>query len=220
MRTIAIDVFKFDELDVQAKERAREWYRLGSDGDNYFAESVIDDAVEVAKCLGIVFENRCCRTLGGTTVGKPKLWWSGFSSQGDGASFEGHYSAPKGKAADLIKDYAPQDVELLAIATRLDALQEKYEDSLSAKVSQSGRYCHAYTMRLDYAEVLDAEGERVDLPADDEEEVLDCLRDFANWIYSRLEKEYDYQNSDEVVDETIRINEYEFDADGRRSRYA
>lgn len=32
-----------------------------------------------------------------------------------------------------------------------------------------------------------------------------------------LEQEYEYQNSDEQVDEAIRINEYEFTAEGKRS---
>ena len=32
----------------------------------------------------------------------------------------------------------------------------------------------------------------------------------------QLEREYDYLNSDEVVDKSIIINEYEFDDEGRR----
>lgn len=43
------------------------------------------------------------------------------------------------------------------------------------------------------------------------------MREFADWIYSRLEAEYEYQNADEQVDESIRINEYEFAEDGNRA---
>jgi hypothetical protein len=45
------------------------------------------------------------------------------------------------------------------------------------------------------------------------------MRDFADWIYSQLEKEYEWQNADEQVDDTIRANAYEFDEDGARSRF-
>ena len=41
-------------------------------------------------------------------------------------------------------------------------------------------------------------------------------RDLMRWIYRTLEKECDWQNADEQVDENIRCNEYEFDVDGER----
>ena len=41
------------------------------------------------------------------------------------------------------------------------------------------------------------------------------LRSFADWIYRQLKEEYEYRMSDENVDESIRINEYEFDENGR-----
>ena len=47
-----------------------------------------------------------------------------------------------------------------------------------------------------------------------EDALLAIMRDFADWIYSSLEAEYDYQMSDEAVDEAIIGNEYKFDEDG------
>ena len=41
----------------------------------------------------------------------------------------------------------------------------------------------------------------------------DANRIASDWIYRALEKEYDYQMSDE----TIRANEYEFDENGVRA---
>lgn len=41
------------------------------------------------------------------------------------------------------------------------------------------------------------------------------MRAFADWIYRQLETEYDYQNSDEQVDESIIANEYEFTEEGK-----
>jgi len=42
------------------------------------------------------------------------------------------------------------------------------------------------------------------------------LRDLARWLYRRLEQEYEYRTSDEVVDETIIANDYTFTESGRR----
>ena len=39
--------------------------------------------------------------------------------------------------------------------------------------------------------------------------------DFAHWVYRTLEKEYEYLDSDEHVDEMLTINEYEFTAEGK-----
>jgi hypothetical protein len=51
---------------------------------------------------------------------------------------------------------------------------------------------------------------------EDEKELLKLMRDFADWIFHGLREEYEYQMSDESVDETLEANEYEFTADGKR----
>ena len=43
--------------------------------------------------------------------------------------------------------------------------------------------------------------------------------DLCGELYKALEEEYEYLNSDEVVDETIRVNEYDFDECGCRFKY-
>jgi hypothetical protein len=55
-----------------------------------------------------------------------------------------------------------------------------------------------------------------DMTADAEEGITEALRDLARWLYRSLEKEWDYQFSDEAADEAIRANEYTFTVDGRR----
>ena len=51
----------------------------------------------------------------------------------------------------------------------------------------------------------------------DGDDASQIVSDFAGWIYRRLEQEYEYQMSDECVDEGIRVNEYEFDEGGERA---
>jgi hypothetical protein len=48
-----------------------------------------------------------------------------------------------------------------------------------------------------------------------EDTVTEVLRDLARWLYRQLEREYEYQTSDAVVDEAIRINGYTFTGDGQ-----
>ncbi len=55
-----------------------------------------------------------------------------------------------------------------------------------------------------------------DMTADAEDMVTELLRDLARWLYRQLEREYDYQTSDQVTDEAILANDYAFTEDGRR----
>lgn len=51
-----------------------------------------------------------------------------------------------------------------------------------------------------------------DTTSGEEDCITSELNDFAYWIYSRLESEYEYLQSDEVIDEAL--NEYEFTSEG------
>lgn len=198
MRTLSKTVYLFDELNDSAKEKAREWYRQVSAYDNYFAEWVIEDAMQCAALLGI-------------EIAPNKVYFSGFCQQGDGASFEGSYSYKKGALKAITEHTGGNDQTLIAIAKRLQEAQRVNFYRLGATITQSGNYYHAYTMRADVYRSDD-----VDFSADVDEEVLDCMRCFANWIYRNLENQYEYENSDEVIEENIRANTYEFDEDGER----
>jgi hypothetical protein len=195
-RTIETTLYKFDELPSdKAKEAAREWFRRSSDGDNDFAECVIDDAKQCAAILGIEID---------------EVYWCGFNSQGDGASFEGSYSYAKG-APKAIRKHAPQDTELARIADALQDIQRKYAYKLAASISQDGRYRHSGTMRVSVeADSATYQGVR----GDADEGVRQAMRDFADWIYDQLERGYEWTYADEQVDENLRANEYEFDEDG------
>ena len=66
--------------------------------------------------------------------------------------------------------------------------------------------CEVYDNRDQYRDIGAAESD-----------ITQLMRDFADWIYRQLEAEYEYQNSDEQVIESIRCNEYEFDEQGERA---
>jgi hypothetical protein len=211
MRQITQTVYLFDELSERAKERARDWFRSTVFQDSSDWEYVYADAERVAALLGIELDRRDYKTVGGATRKEPAIYFSGFSSQGDGACFEGRYAYAKG-SVKAIQEYAPKDAELLRIARGLARIQKLNFYRISALTKHSGRYSHAYCMSVQAWNAATC----ADLSREDEEQVTQLLRDFANWIYRQLEKEYEYQCSDEAVEDNIAANEYEFDENGER----
>jgi hypothetical protein len=203
-------IFKFAELSPRAKERARQWWRDGFDDDLVDLNS--DDFGTIAGILGIEFDYDYHDTVGGQRRGSPRILYSGFSCQGDGACFEGRYTYAKG-APKAIRAYAPKDERLHAIADALQAAQRPHFYKLEARVKHSGHYYHEYCTDI---EVTDGDdyGSR-DL-TEASKAITEALRDFMRWIYRQLEADYEYQMSDESVDESIECNEYEFDEEGKR----
>lgn len=207
-RTIETEIYKFDELSDQAKEKAREWWRDCQAGDSDWHDFIFEDAVQCAKILGIEIATHSVKLMGGGTRQDPTIYFSGFWSQGDGACFEGYYSYAK-NAPKLIRKHAPQDAELHRIADCLFTIQQQAGYGLTASMKHRGHYNHSGCMTVD---VEHARGWNVELW---EDSLTQLMRDFADWIYNQLQKEYEYQNADEQVDDAIRANEYEFESDGR-----
>ena len=67
-------LYTFDELSDSAKERAREWWR-NLEAQDWDSSCTIDDAKDCAKIIGILIDD---------------VYWSGFYSQGDGATKSGY----------------------------------------------------------------------------------------------------------------------------------
>lgn len=206
--------YRFEELDDVAKERARDWWRqLENDFDTEF---VIEDVQRMGAILGITLDTHPVKLMGGGTRYDPTVYWSGFSSQGDGAQFEGRYAYVKG-AHKAIRREAPKDKRLHAIADGLLKVQRACMYKLEARCDCKGaRYSNAGWMNV---EVWHADDEYRALPQNTPEAVTELMRDFADWVYRQLEAKYEWRMADEQVDDAITANEYEFEADGNRSRF-
>ena len=76
-----------------------------------------------------------------------------------------------------------------------------------------GRYYHEYCMEISV--VRDGPTSQ-DMTLDAENEVIEALRDLTRWLCRQLEREYDYQTSDEMIDEAILANGRTFTENGRR----
>ncbi len=195
MRTIEKTIYQFSELSEKAKEKVLENERNNFDF-SFGQECAIDDAKECAAILGIDVIN---------------ILYSGFSCRGAGASFTGGYKYKKG-AMKAIKQYAPLDTELHVIAKQLQDAQNKNFYKVSVGISQRGYYYHENTMYYDFSHEDDGNYNRIAIPNKDDFE--EALQDFARWIYKQLEKEYEYQPSDESLIEKIEANGTKFCEDG------
>lgn len=191
---MTITVYHFDELSADAKDKAREWFRAGYPDFEWY-DFVYEDAKTIGALMGVRIDH---------------IYFSGFSSQGDGACFTGRSEYAKGSTRKLA-DYAPNETELHRIARELAAIQRRNLYQLSAGIKHVGRYYHARNTSID---VYRNDGRN--MTSDAEDAITEALRDFMDWIYKRLEAEYEYLLSDEQVDQTIGINAYTFNAKGQR----
>lgn len=247
MRIIETTVYKFEELSEPAKEKAREWYRYATNCDfvDFHAASAIEDFCEIASKIGF-------------SIDSDDVHWSGFWSQGDGASFTGYFvlaECSKEFFKDLQQWGSGETVEAClkdARRFRADALRfyrevraclpvshwktwREFFTSTASRVApkihigrMSSRYSHECTMQVsDCEEWRDIIAEFMgDVEYDESgvdsalETLTECAQEFARSmaqnLYRAIELEYEYQNSDEVVDENITANEYEFTEDGKK----
>ena len=206
--------FKFSELSESAKQTAREHYTSGEYPGYEWWEDVYDDAVRMGSLMGIAISSTTRRTTSGRCYQDIDISFSGFCSQGDGASFEGDYSFVP-DAVQKIKSEC-NDEELIRIAQELTLLQVtrriKGLEPFSATIKADGRYSHSGTMNVTVT--ADDDGMNDDPVTEIEEPITQLMRDFADWIYKNLETEYDYLCSDEYVNEHLEDGDDLFDEDG------
>ena len=208
-------VYSFDELTDDAKKTARqEWVDQNRDYP-YEDWWQFDDFVTCASLLGIEID--CEDRTNPYSVhnikwAKPKIYFSGFSSQGDGASFVGHYRSKPDALAAIIA-HAPTDETLRDFAERLTALQVtamlEFSDQIEAEITKSSsNYSHSMTMHVNVLAV-----ERPDSEIADHEikELTDILRSFADWMYGELEAQYHWHFSDECLDGELQDGEFAID---------
>lgn len=233
MREETIKLYQFDELSDDAKEKARDWYRQASRDDSFWSEIAIDDAATVLKACGFDVYQRPVKLMGGGTRYKPAIYFSGFWAQGNGACFEASWSPADimpheqfcaeypavWTGANGIEHRSESNAELQRIhaeSARLAALDPTH--MISWRCRHTGHYNHENSVSFDYGDERSAgdDGGQENMPADIENEHVENARDAMRWIYRQLEREYEWINSDEQVDESIRADEYEFTADGER----
>lgn len=172
---------------------------------------------------------KCVCTILGIALDDDEPSFCGFYSQGDGASWAGRYTAvhlaPWGTpnkatydlAPALIREYAPEDKTLHAIADELCILARVYYPAYAHVRRHDNRYAHEMTMcvsaidhnLLGWCEDVEFADEVTDAL---EEALLVQFRALAVWLYNTLEQEYEFLTTDEAVADTLEANDIEEDA--------
>lgn len=180
MKTVSINLYSFSELSKESQERALDKYRNINDisVDHYSGDYIREKEEELAKAG---FKNAT-------------ILYSGFYSQGDGASF----------TADLDMDYFA------------NLFKDKYKLDYSVITGSvrrfSSRYFHENTCYI----TLECDDDNVDtktleaLEADIEAIRLGICKN----IYRALEESYEDLTSNEAIIATLIENDYTFEADG------
>ena len=137
-----------------------------------------------------------------------KTYFSGFSSQGDGACFTAKYEYEKG-SVKAVENYSPLSDELYSIAQRLQAIQAKVIYDLGVTIEHKGRYYHEKSVTV-YL------WSKRDLVSDDklyeyEDEITAIIEELSLWYYKQLNEQYDYLHTDEAVILHLETNKIEFD---------
>ena len=184
---IEIDAYKFEELEGKAKARARGWYIDGLTWNwwEYTYESWVEKLAEK-----------------GINTNAKQIQFSGFSSQGDGASFTGTLDVPKFMLAHN-----------MVTGGSLLLYAEALEGNVSLKlVRQNPRYSHYSTVRLEHS--LDFEYEKDNDYGSFVLVVEIICHGYMKELYLELEQEYEYMCSDEHIVENCASNDYKFNKNG------
>lgn len=213
-----MQTFKFEELTDPAKEKARQWYATNT--DNHWAEYVIESAKEEGLKRGFNIAD---------------VFWCGFGSQSDGASWIGNIDIRKFLEYHLLEPHIKPDNPLVGrYAVLVDLLNEEWLGSRMAVTQRSYHYVHSGGMLVEEIDLYTPQPVRMEwgilagalvtelfesfdiesLCDHLQEWALDEAKSYADDIYKQLEKEYDYEISDEHIQETASINEWRFDEDG------
>lgn len=184
MQTItkSFNTYDFSELAQPVQEKIiSKWRENDVTFEIIHANDVIHDATEILKLIGF---------------SDVKISYSGFNSQGDGASFTGNYEY-NAQALEKVREYAPLDVKLHEIVAAIQACNVS-----NANIARhSYNYSHENTVITD---AFDAEGNSIESEIGVEFALL------MKWIYSELQESYDWFNDDKTIRSEIIENDYKF----------
>lgn len=213
--------YTFDQLSERAQQRALDTTRDWNIDDGWW-DCVYEDAVHMASLMGIKIDTDSRRTRNNSSAKYPRIYFSGFWSQGDGASFSGSYACRPNAVKDITMER--DDPILIAIAEELTALQVsatfEFGYPFVCSITTGSQNSHSGTMDISNVELDGCDdgaakrwSARTTWDLDNDAlDALDLFRRFADWIYAQLKTEYEYLTSDAIIKEVL--VERLFDADG------
>ena len=203
--TVNYEVYKYNELSDEAKEKVKEWY-LETQDTHVFAEDVKEDL----KCL-----------FGDNDL---NVQYSLAYCQGDGFNIYGEVDT------ENIFKCLEEHRAGAQLAMFEDMLTEKEKKTISHYANENGRkiklpmnnrYCYSLADYIEIAEDWEYDLEYYSGYKNINKKALEKFEDLVRGIFGTLcevyEKwgyEYFYEVDEETLDEICEANEYEFLADG------
>lgn len=194
MREATIKLYQFNELSEEAQKKVIE--NMQKD-DSFLMYDWYEYVFEIFK--EDMYKKYSCDVR--------DIFFSGFWSQGDGASFTGRI---------FIKDYLEATKQKSKYRSLWKYLEE-YEPNID--IGQSGHYSHENTMYFNDHSFYEGTEKQQEQLYKIMEEIEDTFREEARQLYRELEQEYEYLTSDECIKEEIINAEYEFYADGTQPNF-
>jgi hypothetical protein len=205
MRTTKQKVYTIDELDEAARERALDSIREGQ-ADYDWWDTTYDQFVDEWKGV-IDFNTKPVKLMSGKTRYDPEIFFSGFWSQGDGASFYGTIG---------VYDYLKITKQLTKYRSLAKASAGENYTWKIEEIPHGGGGCHSGYMTIDGYDWDGFENERAAnqysalVP-----EVKQWVRGLADDLYNRLQSEYEWLTSEESCLDSISANGYVFYESGK-----
>ena len=180
---------KFNELSPAIQQRALDEYRYINVDDTDWYESTIECWTEKLEAMGF------------TSV---DISFSGFSSQGDGASFtSGEMNIEKVlrhlRVYSKYRRYVPSDY--MDYYIKVSRISSMYYHEKSVMVDDFIHYTNTENQTNKLYEIIGL--------------IRDLVKEKSREIYNDLQQDFDYLIEDAQVRETLLINEYDFDENGR-----
>jgi len=208
MKTITIEktVFTIKELQEENSRAFDRAYQNWTEGnlDYDWWEFIYEHFDTMFSLFGLELNNK------GKKNRTPEIYFSGFSSQGDGACFGGRYSYKKGWKKAIKAEFPRLEDSIMREFDTIASVMKKYFYTPTIDIEcNAGRYSHSGNMSVSQYDY-----DNTEISDDDMETLKDSFRSLADEIYYSLEKEYEDQNSEEMFIEHCEDNEYEFDEYG------
>lgn len=216
-KVIEVEIYKYGELSESAQQKAREWYIEGMDYEWW--EGAYEMAIEDGKEKGFYID---------------KIFFSGFHSQGDGASWTGQ--------VDVRQWLETHEKDSIGLSAWCQLVQEDIISKHVKVEANNAHYCHESTMNFsdveDNCEFTDDEAMQLpsifkgmsiatvfDLIVNDPDcqykdvdgitnAITESGRGYAVEIYSMLKQEYEYLCSEEMMIDHFDANDYHFTNEG------
>jgi hypothetical protein len=224
MQAVIETTYTYEQLDDNAKEKVKAWWYEHGLWDRWY-----EDTYEQFKEEGYEL---------GFLIGK--MYFSGFYSQGDGASWSGQI--------DIVAWLRAHTEDSIAREAWIQLINEGWAEK-HMPVGQSGRYCHSGTMSVAYWDGMIGDPESIqdlepshqlmqqesifkgmnaldllnlitssDFQYKSMADIADALKesamDYADKLYEQLRGEYEYLTSEENLIESCDANDWQFNNEG------